>query len=89
MTTDVEAGQSADCACDVLIDVATAPTTVSSRVVRPGPLRRLLRLALTILTAQYTLIAVGTGLSVAATVKYVVSPQVMARFEAISTALKR
>lgn len=50
---------------------------------------RVLRLVAAALTAQYTLIAIATGLSVAATVKYVVTPQVIARFEAVSAALKR
>lgn len=88
MTTDVEAGQPAESTCEPTLDAAAVAATAPSPA-RPGPLARTLRLVLAVLTAQYTLIAIGTGLSVAATVKYVVTPQVVAKFEAVSAALKR
>ena len=49
---------------------------------------RFLRAALLIFTAQYTITAVLVGASVAATLRYLVTPEIVARFEAISAALK-
>jgi hypothetical protein len=57
--------------------------------VQSGLLRRVLRLLVAFLTAQYTLIAIGTGLSVAGTAKYIVTPHIIAKFEAVTAALKR
>ena len=59
---------------------ATAPQKARRR-----PLRRIL-LAL---AAQYVIIATIVGLSVAATLHYVVTPKVVAQFEAIEAAFKR
>ena len=41
------------------------------------------------LVTQYVIIATIVGLSLAATMHYVVTPQVVAQFEAIEAALKR
>jgi hypothetical protein len=41
------------------------------------------------LAAQYTIVAVVVGLSIAGILRYVVTPQIVARFEAIEAALKR
>ena len=42
-----------------------------------------------VLTAQYTIVAILVGLTVAGTLRYLVTPQIVARFEAIEAALKR
>lgn len=44
---------------------------------------------LAVLTAQYTIVAAIVSISVAVTLHYMVTPQIVARFEAIATALKR
>jgi len=41
------------------------------------------------LTAQYTIVAMIVGLSVAGILRYVVTPQIVAKFEAIDAAMKR
>ncbi len=55
----------------------------------PKVRRRWLRSILLALVAQYTIIAMVVGLSVAGILRYVVTPQVVAQFEAIEAALKR
>ena len=66
---------------DALVPIAaTAPKKVR---------RRLLRAILTVLTAQYSMVAVIVSLTVAATFRYLVTPQIVDKFEAISAALKR
>ena len=55
----------------------------------PKVRRRRLRSILLALTAQYTLIAIVVGLSVAGILRYQVTPQIVAQFEAIEAALKR
>lgn len=52
-----------------------------------GHLRRLGRMLLAF-AAQYIIVALLVGLSVAATLRYFVTPQIVARFEAIATALR-
>jgi hypothetical protein len=54
-----------------------------------GWLRRLRGALLAVLTAQYTIIAVGAGLAVAGTLRYGVTPKIVATFEALAIALKR
>ena len=39
--------------------------------------------------AQYTIVSMIVGLSVAGILRYVVTPQIVAKFEAIEAALKR
>ena len=53
------------------------------------PRRRPLRRILLALATQYVIIAAVVGVSVAATLHYLVTPQVVAQFEAIEDALKR
>ena len=63
-----------------ILAVASAPKTR----------RRRLRAAfMAVLTAQYTLVALAVGLTVAGILRYVVTPQIVARFEAIEAAFKR
>lgn len=52
-------------------------------------LRRLLMVVLAVLAAQYTITSIIVGVSVAATLRYFVTPQIVAKFEALSIALKR
>jgi hypothetical protein len=65
---------------DALLLAATKPPKVR---------RRWLRSILLALMAQYTIIAMVVGLSAAGILRYVVTPQIVAQFEAIETALKR
>ena len=51
--------------------------------------RRRLRSILLALMAQYTIVTMIVGLSVAGILRYVVTPQIVAKFEAIEAALKR
>lgn len=52
-------------------------------------LRGLRRALLAVCTAQYTIIAIGAGVSVAGTLRYGVTPKIVATFEALAVALKR
>jgi len=56
------------------------------RKVRPSPLGAIF---LAIFAAQYTIIAICVGLSVTGVLHYQVTPQILAKFEAIAAALKR
>jgi hypothetical protein len=67
-------------------DEGAAILTVASA---PKVRRRRLRSILLALTAQYTIVAMIVGLSVAGILRYVVTPQIVAKFEAIDAALKR
>jgi hypothetical protein len=51
--------------------------------------RRRLRAILLAFMTQYAIIAMIVGLSVAATLHYLVTPQIVAKFEAIEAAFKR
>jgi hypothetical protein len=63
-----------------ILAVASAPKTR----------RRRFRAAfMALLTAQYTIVAMIVGLSVAGILRYLVTPQIVAKFEAIEAALKR
>ena len=55
----------------------------------PKARRRRMRSIVLALTAQYTIVAVIVGLSLAGILRYAVTPQIVARFEAIEAALKR
>jgi len=63
-----------------ILTVAGAP--------KPRP-RRLSAAFVAVLTAQYTLVALAVGLTVAGILRYLVTPQIVAKFEAIEAALKR
>jgi hypothetical protein len=52
-------------------------------------LRRLPGVLLAVFSAQYIIVAIGTGLSVAGTLHYLVTPKIVATFEALAVALKR
>jgi hypothetical protein len=56
---------------------------------RKGRRRPLRAIFLAVLTAQYTIIAIVVSLSVAGTLRYMVTPKIVAQFEAIAAALKR
>jgi hypothetical protein len=49
---------------------------------------RYLRMILLAMFAQYTIVSLVVGLSVAATLRYFVTPQIVAKFEALAVALK-
>jgi hypothetical protein len=51
--------------------------------------RRVGVILLTVFVTQYTVTMLLVGLSVAGTLHYLVAPQIVARFEAITIALKR
>jgi hypothetical protein len=58
----------------------------------PPPQRqrpRYLRMILLAMFAQYTIVSVVVGLSVAGTLRYFVTPQIVAKFEALNAALRR
>ena len=55
----------------------------------PKVRRRRLRSILLALIAQYTIVAMVVGLSIAGILRYVVTPQIVAKFEAIEAAVKR
>ena len=50
---------------------------------------RRLRAILAVLMAQYTMVAIIVCLSVAGVLHYLVTPQIVAKFEMIAAALKR
>jgi hypothetical protein len=50
--------------------------------------RRLLAMILAIATAQYTIVTILVGASVAGALRYLVTPQIIAQFDAIAAALK-
>jgi hypothetical protein len=57
---------------------------------RPPPQRpRYLRMILLAMFAQYTIVSLVVGLSVAGTLRYFVAPQIVAKFEALNAALRR
>ena len=51
--------------------------------------RRLLTIVLATLTTQYVIVAIVVSLTVAGILRYQVTPQIVATFEAIEAALKR
>ena len=55
----------------------------------PKVRRRRLRSIVLALMTQYTIVSMIVGLSVAGILRYVVTPQIVAQFEAIEAALKR
>ena len=55
----------------------------------PKTRRRPLRAILAVLTAQYTIVAIVVSLSVGGILRYLVTPQIVAKFEMIAAALKR
>jgi hypothetical protein len=55
----------------------------------PETRRRLRAVLLATLTAQYTIVAIVVSLPVAGTLRYLVTPQIVEKFEAIAAALRR
>ena len=51
--------------------------------------RRLRAVFVAVFTAQYTLVAIAVSVTVAGTLRYLVTPQIVAKFEAIDAAMKR
>jgi hypothetical protein len=51
--------------------------------------RRVGMILLAIFVTQYTITTLVVGLSVAGTLRYFVTPQIVAKFEALAVALKR
>ena len=66
---------------DAAILAAAAPPKVRRR--------RMRAILLAVLTAQYTIVAILVSLSVAGILRYLVTPQIVEKFEAIAAALKR
>ena len=66
---------------DGLMAVAARPPKVRRR--------RLRAILLAVFTAQYTIVAILVSLSVAAALRYQVTPQIVEQFESIAAALKR
>jgi hypothetical protein len=58
-------------------------------IAKPPKVRRRLRAILLALLTQYVIIAGIVGLTIAATLHYLVTPQIVAKFEAIEAAFKR
>jgi hypothetical protein len=75
-----------DAATNVAADIAEIPHGAADRP-RTPMLRALRRVLLGIIT-QYIIIAVSVGLTLAATLHYYVTPQIVAQYEAIAKALK-
>jgi hypothetical protein len=70
-------------------DVAPADLLMpAARRRSSGWLRRVLGALLAVVTAQYIIVAVGAGLSVAGALRYGVTPKIVATFEALAVALK-
>lgn len=67
-------------------DDALAPATAAPTKIRR---RRLRATLLAVLAAQYTIVAILVSLSVGATLHYLVTPQIVEKFEKIAAALKR
>lgn len=68
---------------------AESEDAVLAAAAPPKVRRRLLRRILLALVTQYVIIATIVGLSVAATLHYLVTPKVVTQFEAIEAAFKR
>ena len=64
----------------LMLAVSSVPKT------RP---RRLRALLLALFTAQYTMVAIAVSVTVAGTLHYLVTPQIVEKFEAIAAAIKR
>jgi hypothetical protein len=75
-----------DAAANSRADVAHIPSAASDKPRSPW-LRALRKVLLGIIT-QYIIIAATVGLSLAATLHYYVTPQIVAQYEAIARALK-
>jgi hypothetical protein len=70
------------------VDDEAAIIAAIARAPKARP-HRILTMLLAVLTAQYTLVTIIVSLSVAATLHYLVTPQIVAQFEMVLAALKR
>jgi hypothetical protein len=68
------------------VEANSAPISPAGR---PPERPRYLRMILLAIFAQYTIVSLVVGLSVAGTLHYFVTPQITAKFQALSDALKR
>ena len=75
-----------DAATDVVADITEIPRAAADKP--PSPWLRALRRVLLGIITQYIIIAATVGLSLAATLHYYVTPQIVGTFEAIAKALK-
>jgi hypothetical protein len=75
-----------DVAASAVANIEEVPHTAGDAP-RP-PWRRTLRKIVLGIITQYVIIAATVGLSLAATLHYYVTPQIVGRFEAIAKALK-
>ena len=64
---------------------ALSLAAVSAPKIRRRPLHAIL---LAVFSAQYTIVAIAVCVTVAGTLHYLVTPQILARFESIAAALK-
>jgi hypothetical protein len=70
-------------------DIAAADLSMPAARRRPsGRLRRIVGILLAVFTAQYIIVTIGTGLAIAGTLRYVVTPKIVATFETLAAALK-
>jgi len=67
-------------------EAAAAPQALADQTRRGWP--RVLRIVLLVVFSQYLIIALGVGLSFAATLRHFVTPRLLATFETIAKALK-
>jgi hypothetical protein len=68
------------------VDEQQAPVPAAAR---PPPRPRYLRRILLAISAQYAIVSLIVGLSVAGVLRTFVTPQIVAKFEAIAAALKQ
>ncbi|WP_315702740.1 MULTISPECIES: hypothetical protein [unclassified Bradyrhizobium] len=72
---------------ELWLAAANTPTPQASRVAKHRPWWRWLRRLVLLFAAQYTLVLL-VGVAAAGTVRALVLPQILSRFEAIAAALK-
>ena len=75
-----------DAAADAVADIAEIPRSAADRPSSPS--LRAFRMVLLGIITQYIIIAAAVGLSLTATLRYYVTPQIVGTFEAIAKALK-
>jgi hypothetical protein len=76
-----------DATTDAVADIAEIPRAAADA--QGSPSLRAFRMVLLGIVTQYIIIAATVGLSLAATLRYYVTPQITAQFEAIAKAMKR
>lgn len=76
-----------EAADELLFAAADMPTPQAARVVKQRPWWRWLRRLVLLFAAQYTLVLL-VGVAAAYSVRALVLPQILSRFEAVAAALK-